>query len=63
MEAKLQEKIDRPQAIQALLSAESPIRAEKRSYQPPLCAILQQGPGIAQPMPGAELEVLKAAQE
>ncbi len=63
MEAKFQEKIDHPQAIQALLSEESPIRAERRSYQPPLCAILQKGVGVTQPMAEAELEVLKAAQE
>ncbi|MBW2135482.1 MAG: hypothetical protein JRG72_09720 [Deltaproteobacteria bacterium] len=49
--------------IAKLLSSESPIRAERRTYQPCLCARLQAGAGGARPLPGFELEVLRSAQE
>jgi len=50
-------------AIAQLLSSESPIKVERRSYQPCLCERLQSGPGGTRPLTGFELEVLRSAQE
>ncbi len=52
-----------PALMEELLSPDSPIRAERRTYQPPLCTSLAAGPGRAQPLPDFELEVLRVARE
>jgi pyrophosphate--fructose-6-phosphate 1-phosphotransferase len=64
MEAKTRGQMMPSQAlVTELLSDESPVRTERRSYQPALCAILQKGTGVTRPLPGMELEVLRAARE
>ncbi|MBM4274454.1 MAG: diphosphate--fructose-6-phosphate 1-phosphotransferase [Deltaproteobacteria bacterium] len=64
MKAKTKGKVNQTQAaIEAFLSNETPMRAQRRSYQPPLCAVLKGGAGATRPMPGMELEVLKAARD
>jgi pyrophosphate--fructose-6-phosphate 1-phosphotransferase len=50
-------------AIEAILSSETPMRAARRAYQPALCQGLQGGAGATRPLPGVEMEVLKAARE
>jgi pyrophosphate--fructose-6-phosphate 1-phosphotransferase len=64
MQAELEAQMKYSQGnIAELLSNESPIRAERRSYQPPLCLRLRSGTGITQPLPGIKLEVLRITQE
>ena len=53
-----------PQGLIAdLLRNDSPIRVERRSYQPPLIPVFQEGTGNIRPLEGYPLEVLKAARE
>jgi pyrophosphate--fructose-6-phosphate 1-phosphotransferase len=63
MAAEYQGAVPAQDLIEDLLSTESPIRAERRSYQPPLCLRLAAGTGTSRPLPGFELEVLRVAQE
>jgi diphosphate-dependent phosphofructokinase len=49
--------------LEALLQTESPVRAERRTYQPPLCPVFKDGPGQTRDLPGGQLEVLRAAEE
>lgn len=64
MEAKFKvQEYDSQPGIAKLLSNESPLRAERKTYQPPLCPCLQAGVGTTRPLTGMELEVLRVAQE
>ena len=50
-------------SISDLLNNDSPLRLERRSYQPPLVPVFQKGSGTIRPLAGFSLEVLKAAKE
>jgi diphosphate-dependent phosphofructokinase len=49
--------------IEALLGTDTPLRAERRAYQPQLCPALAGGVGVTRLLSGYDLEVLKVAAE
>jgi pyrophosphate--fructose-6-phosphate 1-phosphotransferase len=49
--------------IENLLGNGTTLRAARRNYRPPLCPSLAESAGQTRPMDGADLEVLKVAQE
>jgi pyrophosphate--fructose-6-phosphate 1-phosphotransferase len=63
MEAEYQGPIPSHPLIEELINADSPIRAERRAYQPPLCPRLAGAGGVTRPLAGFAMEVLKVAQE
>jgi pyrophosphate--fructose-6-phosphate 1-phosphotransferase len=63
MEAEYQGPIPSHPLIEELLSTDSPIRVERRAYQPPLCPRLAAGTGLTRPLDGYQLDVLKVARE
>ena len=50
-------------SISDLLNNDSPLRMERRSYQPPLVPVFRTGSGAIRPLAGFPLEVLKAARD
>jgi pyrophosphate--fructose-6-phosphate 1-phosphotransferase len=64
MEAKTTTQPDDPKTlISELLGDETPVRAERRTYQPALCPVFHQGPGLTRPLLGYDLDVFKTAKE
>jgi pyrophosphate--fructose-6-phosphate 1-phosphotransferase len=49
--------------IEELLGTETPLKVERRAYQPQLCPALAAGTGVIRPLGGFDLEVLKVATE
>ena len=49
--------------LAALLGNETTFLAARRSYQPHLCPRLAAGTGTTRPLPGFDLEVMKATRE
>jgi len=47
--------------IEELLGNKTTFCAARRSYQPQLCPGLAAGPGLARPLEGGQLEVLRVA--